>query len=367
MYISSFDDDNNSNKSPTTSTLNTLLKHTLCSFVRSQVLFVAIRINLFSLIDESPTRSLSYDELKKCQISLSMLSYLVYLRLLKHCSNSNRYECTHVTRTYLVLSRENYVGLGIGVWDYRRQYTFFLRLNETLQYGTRTSEDSNEQTTLWSSLEQKYDPMIYFASIMSSFTRCTINELCDRVNFSSYSTLLDIGGSLGDLSRTIVKRYPHINAASFDLPELTNYALSLPTNQSNIQYIAGDFFQDKWSNDILEKFSTIDLVSLKYILHDWSYNQRKILIKKIYKLLENKIQINGGNGTLLIIEKMVDKYRQNVTTLSTSISMAIECGDGIGYDATQDEYEQLLIQTGFQRIQSVQLTGPMIALFASVI
>jgi hypothetical protein len=363
-YISSFNDDN-LNKSPTT--FNTLLKHTLCSFVRSQVLFVAIRINLFTLIEESPTNSLSYEELKNYQISLTMLSYLVYLRLLKRCSNSNRYECTYVTRTYLVSSRENYVGLGIGVWDYRRQYTFFLRLNETLQYGTRISEDGNEQLCLWTALEQKHDPMINFARIMSSFTRCTINELCNHVDFSLYSTLLDIGGSLGDLSRTIVKRYPHINAISFDLPELTCYALSLEIDHSNINYIAGNFFEDKWPNEILEKFPYIDIISLKYILHDWSYNQRKLLIEKIYKLLKTKIEINGGNGTLLIIEKMIDKYRQNLTTLSTSVSMAIECGDGIGYDSTQNEFEQLLIDTGFQRIESVQLTGPMVALFAHVI
>jgi len=64
---------------------------------------------------------------------------------------------------------------------------------------------------------------------------------------------------------------------------------------------------------------------------------------------------------------MIDKDRQNITTLSTSVSMAVECGDGIGYDTTQNEYEQLLINAGFQRIECVQLTGPMIALFAHVI
>ncbi|CAF0828672.1 unnamed protein product [Rotaria sordida] len=365
MYLSSYSD-NNLNRLVTT-TLDTLLKHTICSFVRSQVLFVAIRLNLFTMIDESPTSSLSYEEMKKSNVSLTMLSYLVYLRLLKQCTNSNRYECTYVTRKYLVSSNENYVGLGIGVWDHHRQYTFFLRLNETLKYGTRTSEDSNEQICLWSIFEQKYDPMIYFATIMSSFTRCTINELCDHVNFSSYSTLLDIGGSLGDLSRTIIKHYPHINAFNFDLPKLTCYALSRNIEHSNIHYIGGDFFEDKWPNEIIENIKNIDLISLKYILHDWSYDRREYLIEKIYKLLKKKIQLSGGNGTLLVIEKMIDKNRQNITTLSTSISMALECGDGIGYDATQNEYEQLLFQAGFQRIQSILLSGPMVALFAHVI
>ncbi|CAF1206961.1 unnamed protein product [Adineta steineri] len=365
MYISSFSDDDNTNQSILT--FDTLLKHTLCSFARSQVLFTAIRLGLFTIIEESPTSSLSYEELKKYQISLTMLSYLVYLRLLKRCSNSNNYECTSVTRTYLVSSRENYVGFGIGVWDHRRLYIFILRLNETLRYGIRTSEESNEQICLWTIFEQKHDPMIYFARIMSSFTRCTINELCDHVDLSSYSTLLDIGGSLGDLSRTIVKRYPHINAFSFDLPELTSYASSLITDHSNVHYIAGNFFEDKWPNEIIEKSLIIDLISVKYILHDWSYKQRKFLIEKFYKLLKNKIENKGGNGTLLIIEKMIDKDRLNSTSLCTSISMAIECGDGIGYDATEYEYKQLLIQIGFQRIQSIQLSGPMVALFANVI
>ena len=363
MYQSTYSNDY-SNK--LTSTLDTLLKHSLCSFVRSQILFVAIRLNLFTMIDDSPMGSLSHEELRKSNISLTMLSYLVYLRLLKRCSNSNRYECTHVTRTYLVTSRQNYVGLGIGVWDHRRQYTFFLRLNETLQCGIRTSEEHDKQLYLWSAFEQKHDPMIYFAQIMSSFTRCTVNELCEHVDFSPYSTLLDIGGSLGDLSLTIVKHYPHITAFSFDLPELTGYALSTKTHQSNVHYIGGDFFEN-WPNEITERTRIIDLVSLKYILHDWSYNQRELLIEKIYKLLQTKIQISGGNGTLLVIEKMIDNDRQNITTLTTSVSMAIECGDGFGYDMTPNEYEQLLTKTGFQRIQSVQLTGPMIALFAHVI
>ena len=258
-------------------------------------------------------------------------------------------------------------GLGIGVWDHRRQYTFFLRFNQLLQNGIRTSEESNESVCMWTIFEQKHEPMIYFARMMSSFTRCTISELCDHVDFSSYSTLLDIGGSLGDLSQTIVKRYSHINALSLDLPELTCYISSLNMADSNIHNIGGNFFDEQWPNEILEQTKNIDLISLKYILHDWSYNQREFLVRKMYQLLKSKIEISGGNGTLLVIEKMIDENRQNTTALSTSLSMAVECGDGIGYDATQKEYEQLLIQTGFQRIQSVQLTGPMVAMFAHVI
>jgi hypothetical protein len=61
---------------------------------------------------------------------------------------------------------------------------------------------------------------------------------------------------------------------------------------------------------------------------------------------------------------MIDRDRTNLTSLSTSISMAVECGDGIGYDATQQEYEQLLQQAGFQRIDVIKLIGPMVALIA---
>ncbi|CAF1543267.1 unnamed protein product, partial [Adineta ricciae] len=289
MYTSSFNE-NYSEQSLTT--FDGLLKQTLCSFVRSQILFVALRLDLFTKIDESPTGSLSYEEMKSGQISLSMLSYLVYLRLLKRCTDSNSYECTPVTRAYLVSSRPNYVGLGIGVWDHRRLYTFVRRMNETLRYGIRTNEKSNEQQQcIWQVFEHQHDPMIYFAQIMSSFTRCTISELCNQVDFSSYSTLLDIGGSLGDLSRTIVQRYPNINAFSFDLPELTSYAKAFRPAHSNVHYIAGDFFQAQWPNEVLEKTSAIDLITLKYILHDWSYKQRKFLVMKVYQLLKKKVEL----------------------------------------------------------------------------
>jgi len=344
-----------------------LLKYSICSFVRSQVLFVAIRLNLFTIIDQSPTSSLTHEEMPLPQVSLTLLAYLVYLRLLKRCSNSNRYECTRVTRRYLVSSQINYVGLGISVWDHRRLYTFFLRLNETLRSGRRTSEENKEEVCLWSIFEQQHDPMIYFARIMSSFTRCTVDELCDRVDFSPYSTLFDVGGSLGDLSQTIIKRYPHMKAYSLDLPELTHWVLSTSVDHSNVHYIAGNFFDNQWPDEILEKISEIDIITLKYILHDWSREQREFLLRKIYETLRHKVETYGGNGTLLVMEKMIDESRQNITSLCTSVSMAIDCGDGIGYDTTRNEYEQLLMAFGFQRVHGVQLNGPMVALFAHVI
>ena len=359
MYISSFADDRVSSIS-----LDSCLKETLCSFARSQVLFVAIRLDLFTQIDQSPRQCLSADEIGKLNISLSLLAYLVYLRLLERCVNSTDYQCTHVTRTYLVSTSRNYVGLGIGVWDYRRQYTFFLRLGETLRTGRRTSEDDTDQSTLWSAFEHHQHPMIYFAGIMSAFTRCTIGELCEQYDFSSHSTLLDIGGSLGDLTRTILQHNPHLQGISFDLPGLTNYARSLPNENARLRFCAGDLFDKEWPDEILAQSKDIDLVTLKYILHDWSHEQRQYIIKKIHRLLTRDGQ---GQRTLIVIEKMIDRKRENLTSLSTSVSMAVECGDGIGYDGTQDEYEQLLRQAGFQRIGVRKLTGPMVALIAHLI
>ena len=364
MYISSFTDLNRRKSNPT---FDNLLKDTLCSFVRSQVLFVAIRLDLFTRIDQSPRRSLSLKQILNLNIPLSMISYLVYLRLIERCPNSSDYQCTHVTKNYLISTGQNYVGLGIGVWDYRRQYKFFLRLKDTLQFGRRVSEDDDTQANLWTIFEQKQDPMIYFARIMSSFTRCTIDELCDHLNFSIYSTLLDVGGSLGELSRTMVERNPHLKALSLDLPKVTTYALESLTQHPNIKYIPGDFFDDSWPKEIIQQWKSIDLVTLKYILHDWSLERRSYLVKKIYRLLKYKTDNFGGLGALIIIEKMIDTKRENITALLTSVSMAIECGDGIGYDGTQDEYRKLLSEAGFQRIQLISLMGPMVALLAHVV
>ena len=363
MYISSFTDENRSEEN----SFDYLLKNTLCSFVRSQVLCIAIRLDLFTKIEQSSHQSFTVEDFTQWNISFSMIKYLLYLRLIERCPNSSNYQCTPVTRRYLISTSNNYVGLGIGVWDYRRQYKFFLRFDQTLINGQRISEDNDEDSSLWKIFEQHQDPMIYFAQIMSSFTRCTINELCDQLDLSSYSTLLDIGGSLGELSRIILQRNPHLNAFSFDLPALTRYARSINSDQSNIEYIAGDFFDEQWPDELLQHSKSIDLITLKYILHDWNYSQRECLLKKIFQLLNDKVHRYGGQGTLIVMEKMLDSNRENITSLSTSISMAIECGDGIGYDGTQEEYQKLLTQTGFQRIQVNKLTGPMVALLAHIV
>ena len=262
MYLSSFVDDA---ERVSWNSLDSCLKETLCSFVRSHVLFVAIRLDLFTQIDRSPRQCLSKDELS---VSASLLAYLVYLRLLERGVNPNEYRCTHVTRTYLVSTSRNYVGSGIGVWDYCRQYTFFLRLSETLRKGQRTSEDDPEQLNLWFTFEHHQDPMIYFARIMSAFIRCTIGELCDQYDFSSDSTLLDIGGSLRDLSQTILQRNAQLKGISFDLSGLTRYASSVDVQTDRLQFVAGDLFDEEWPKEILAQSEQIDLVTLKYILHD---------------------------------------------------------------------------------------------------
>jgi len=364
MFISSFSDEREIDEN----SLDSVLKQTLCSFVRSQILFVAVRLDLFTKIDQSADQSFSIEDFSQWKISVSMIKYLVYLRLIEKCANSTNYQCTTVTRRYLISTSPTYVGLGLGVWDYRRQYKFFLRFDQILRNGHRISEDDNDadQSTLWNTFEHHQDPMIYFAQIMSSFTRCTITELCQQLDFSSYSTLLDVGGSLGELSRTILEHNSHLTAFSMDLPSLTHYAQSLNRNP-RINYVVGNFFDVQWPNEIIENSHQIDLVTLKYILHDWNHSQRNYLVKKIYKILNEKIHRHGGLGSLIVIEKMIDENRTNLTSLSTSISMAVELGDGIGYDGTEKEYRQILTDAGFQRIEVKKLTGPMIVLIAHVI
>ena len=110
--------------------------------------------------------------------------------------------------------------------------------------------------------------MIYFARIMSAFIRCTIGELCDQYDFSSDSTLLDIGGSLRDLSQTILQRNAQLKGISFDLSGLTRYASSVDVQTDRLQFVAGDLFDEEWPKEILAQSEQIDLVTLKYILHD---------------------------------------------------------------------------------------------------
>ena len=93
-----------------------------------------------------------------------------------------------------------------------------------------------------------------------------------RLRSLALSPLRGSGGATGHLALAAKDRYPHLNAALFDLPEVIEVARSLWALRSEL--IAGDFFTDE--------LPPADLYALGRILHDWNEEKISNLLPRIH-------------------------------------------------------------------------------------
>ncbi len=166
-----------------------------------------------------------------------------------------------------------------------------------------------------------------FINGMHGFGRLCSPAVAAAFDLSRFQRMIDLGGASGHLPQAVRERYPGIDAAVFDLPEV---AKLYPGT------IAGDFFTDPLPD--------ADLYSVGRILHDWSDEKIHRLLARIYAALP-------AGGGLLIAEKLLTSA--NVEAHMQSLNMLIGTE---GRERSAAEYEALLRAEGFSTVES-RVTG----------
>ena len=92
------------------------------------------------------------------------------------------------------------------------------------------------------------------------------------------------------------------------------------------------------------------------ILHDWSSEDKLMLINKAYRALPD-------GGALIVIENIIDNERnKNAFGLLMSLNMAIETD--AGFDFTAADFDKWAKEAGFRETRLMPLTGPSSAVIA---
>jgi hypothetical protein len=312
-------------------------------FWSSKALLSAVEIGLFSVLAEGPL-----DASALCgRLALhprgarDFFDALVALGMLER--KDGRYANTAATQRYLVRGTPDYIG-GILEMSNARLYGFWGSLTEALKTG-RPQNESKQGGDLFGRLYADPEQLAIFLKGMTGVSRPIARQLAQRIDWSRYSSVIDIGTAEGTVPVTIGQAHPHLTGGGFDLPPVR------PVFERNIRaeglsdrlrFHPGDFFKDP--------LPAADVLVMGHILHDWDLEVKRQLLAKAHAALPK-------GGALVVYDMMIDDERRaNATGLLMSLNMLIETPGG--FDYTGADCAGWMREAGFAQARVEALEGP---------
>lgn len=148
--------------------------------------------------------------------------------------------------------------------------------------------------------------------------------------FEGVSTLVDVGGGIGETLKQIVSAYPSIKGINFDLPQMIQDAPPLP----GIEHVGGSMF---------ESVPNGDAILLKHVCHNWSDEDCIKFLKNCHKALP-------PHGKVIVWEHMVPEIpnSSNTSKHTCSVSNLMFLAHG-GKERTENEFRNLCKSSGFSK------------------
>lgn len=280
------------------------------------------------------------------------LDALVALHLLDRDGDGPQatYRNTADGAVFLDKNSPAYVG-GILEMANARLYPFWGGLTEGLRTGQPQNELRQGKGSPFEVIYADEARLKQFLRAMQGIQMGNVMALAEKVDFSRYATLCDVGGANGSLAALVSDRHRHLQCTSFDLPVVAPVArrhVEAMGASSRVSVVGGDFFRDR--------LPRADVVTMGNILHDWDEAQKKALVKKAYDA------VNPG-GMFIAIEAVIDDARRkNAFGLLMSLNMLIELPGGFDYTGAQ--FDGWCREAGFARTEIVHLAGPSSAAIA---
>jgi hypothetical protein len=264
---------------------------------------------------------------------------------------SARYSNSADSSFFLDKRKSAYMG-GLLEMANDRLYGFWGTLEDGLKTGLPQNEARGRgDNPFFSDIYKSPEKLNGFINAMTGIQMGNFDVFAQKMDFSSYKTLSDIGGSGAMLSIMVAKHQPHMQCISFDLPPVEPIAkgnISHFNLSDRIKTVSGNFFENT--------LPAADVVVMGNILHDWDEENKVLLMKKAFEALP-------ANGAFVAIESIIDEERsQNKFGLMMSLNMLIETGKGFDYSFS--DFNKWALAAGFRKTALLPLTGPSSACIA---
>ena len=183
-----------------------------------------------------------------------------------------------------------------------------------------------------------------FNEAMVALTRMAVPDVLAAYDFSGISTLMDVGGGLGQLMSAILTKYQAMRGIVFDLAHCAEGAKKTLSDTGVIdrcEFIAGSFFESVPSG--------ADAIVMKSIIHDWND-------ERCVRILQNCRRVLASGARLMLIDRvMPEKIEPGVTDFIFLDDLNMLRGPG-GCERTPSEFRALLAKSGFS-MQRIVPTG----------
>ncbi|MEH2374007.1 methyltransferase [Nostoc sp.] len=207
-----------------------------------------------------------------------------------------------------------------------------------LLHSVKTGEiafDNVAGMNIWDYYAQNAEAGKLFDRSMVNVTATVLEAIINNYDFSSFNTVVDVGGGQGSLITTILKANLKLKGILFDVPNVIENAkprLQKESYAERCTTIAGNFFESVPSGG--------DAYLLKFIIHDWD-DEKSLLI------LKNCHQAMPEDGKLLLFEQVITAGNNLSSSFGKLMDLNMLVMTG-GCERTEAEYRSLLAAAGFK-------------------
>jgi acetylserotonin N-methyltransferase len=320
------------------------------AFRRSKTMFAAVSLGIFDRLGDGAADATTLaEELGADADALErLLDSCVALGLLE--KQGALYSNSPVAATYLRRSSPNTLA-GYVLYSDRALYPLWGNLEAAIRDGTnRWAQTFGGEASIFEHFFRTEEARRDFLSGMHGFGQLSSPAVVAAFDLSRFRRLVDLGGGTGHLAMAACARYPQMQGAIFDLPAVIATAREYVLKASlrpPVGLLVGDFFTDP--------LSEADIFTLGRVLHDWSEDKIRALLRKVWERLPS-------GGALLIAEMLLNDNKSGpLPALMQSLSMLV-CTEG--KERTLAEYTALLREAGFAQVEGKVTNAPLDAILA---
>ena len=327
-----------------------ILLDLLEAFRRSKTLFAAVSLGVFDTlgIADATVEQLAQKLSASTDALERLLDACVGLGLLN--KSEDMYSNTKLATHYLLSSSPNRM-TGYINYSNNVMWPMWGKLEDAVREGThRWQQCYGLDGPIFSHFFRDEAAKREFLMGMHGFGVISSPQVVSAMDLSRFKCLADLGGATGHLAIAACERYPLMRGVVFDLPAALPLAKEIVDHSSvasRIELVGGDFFSDP--------LPPADLYAVGRILHDWSEDKIRLLLKRIFDALPSQ-------GGILVAEKLLIEDKTGPRWAQMQSLNMLTCTEG--KERTLSEYELLLSEAGFVNVTGCRTNSPLDATLA---